>query len=67
MNKNKRIKEKPYKILRKRRLFFFKSNLEQMEIAYNINRAKKSYQEVVIVKEKDSSHKHRCLGIRKVI
>ena len=38
-----------------------------MIIAYNINRAKKFYKEVDSKKKKkDSSHRHCCLGIRKV-
>jgi hypothetical protein len=39
MNKNKRVKENFIKCLEKRKLFF-KSTLQQMEIACNNNKAK---------------------------
>jgi len=46
MNKNMKVKEKKQlKYLDKKRVFY-KANLEQMEIAYTDNEAKKFYQKV---------------------
>jgi uncharacterized membrane protein YukC len=46
MNKNIKIKEEHIKYLDKKREYFLKTKLEQMEIAYNNNEAKKFYQEM---------------------
>jgi len=54
-----------YKIFKKKRVLF-KSKLEQMEIAYNNNEAKKFYQNSIVY-EKDSNHRLDWLEIRKVL
>ena len=59
-------KRKTHKIFRQRKKVLFKSKLEQMEIAYNNNEAKKCYQEVNSIR-KGLKPQTLFIEIRKVL
>jgi len=65
MNKNVRVKDKKHIKYSNKKSILFKSKLKQMEISYNINDAKKFYQEVNSIR-KGLLSQTLLIGIRKV-